>query len=142
MTIFSLLLALAAVLGLVWIMVDPPLRLRNASLTAAVLVMLAALIGGRVAYVAPNGEYFQNHLIEIPQVGLGGLAWPGALAGAVLGTLIAVIGVSMGVMFIPSLQEIVISSLLWSFIGFSDSIFYSSQPSASYLPRHQVFQQI
>ena len=89
MTIFSVLLALAVVLGLAWIMADSPVRLRNAWLTAAVWVLFAALIGGRAAYVAPNWEYFQNHLIQIPQVWLGGLAWPGALAGAILGTLIA-----------------------------------------------------
>jgi prolipoprotein diacylglyceryltransferase len=82
-------LDLAAVLGLAWIMADSPVRLRNTWLTAAVLVLLAALMGSRAAYVAPNWEYFQNHLIEIPQVWLGGLAWPGALAGAILGTLIA-----------------------------------------------------
>lgn len=89
MTIFSVLLALAAVLGLTWIMADSPVRLRNTWLTASVLVLLAALMGGRAAYVAPNWEYFRNHLIEIPQVWLGGLSWPGALAGAVMGTLIA-----------------------------------------------------
>lgn len=89
MTLFSLLLALAAVLGLAWITFDSSPRLRDASLNAAVLVLLAALIGGRAAYVAPNWPYFQNHLIEIPQVWLGGLAWPGALAGAILGVLVA-----------------------------------------------------
>jgi prolipoprotein diacylglyceryltransferase len=89
LTIFSLLLALAAVLGLAWITVDSPPHLRSASLNAAFMVLFAALIGSRAAYVAPNWEYFQNHLIEIPQVWLGGLAWPGALAGAILGVLIA-----------------------------------------------------
>ena len=92
MTIFSLLLALAAVLGLAWITADSPPHLRSASVNAAAMVLLAALIGGRAAYVAPNWEYFQDHLIEIPQVWLGGLAWPGALAGAIFGVLIAARG--------------------------------------------------
>ena len=89
MTIFSALLALAVVLGLAWITADSPVRLRSVTLNAAVLVLFAALIGGRAAYVAPNWEYFQDHLIEIPQVWLGGLAWPGALVGAFFGTVIA-----------------------------------------------------
>ena len=88
MTIFSLLLALSAVLGLAWVTHDSPPRLRNSSLNAAIWVLFAALVVGRAAYVAPNWEYFQNHLIEIPQVWLGGLAWPGALAGAILGTFV------------------------------------------------------
>jgi prolipoprotein diacylglyceryltransferase len=92
LTIFSLLLALAVVLGLAWITLDSPTRLRSASLNAAAMVLLAALIGGRAAYVTPNWEYFQNHLIDIPQVWLGGLAWPGALAGAILGVFIAARG--------------------------------------------------
>lgn len=100
MTIFSLLLALAAVLGLAWVVYESPARLRDISLNAGILALFTALIGGRSAYVILNWEYFQEHLIEIPQVWLGGLGWPGALAGAILGTFIAawILRISVGVL--------------------------------------------
>ncbi len=88
MTIFSVLLALGAVFGLTWVVYASPPMARNTSLNAGILALFAALVGGRAAYVAVNWEYFQNHLIEIHQVWLGGIAWPGALAGGILGTFI------------------------------------------------------
>jgi len=42
------------------------------------------MIGARAAYISVNWEYFQWHLAEIFQIWLGGLSWPGALAGGVL----------------------------------------------------------
>jgi len=87
--IFSVLMALAAVLGLTWVVYQTPPSARHISLNAGILTLFAALVGGRAAYVAVNWEYFQDQLIEIPQVWLGGLGWPGALAGLILGTFIA-----------------------------------------------------
>ena len=88
LTIFSVLLALGAVFGLTWVVYESPPSARNTSLNAGILVLFAALVGGRAAYAVVNWEYFQNHLIEIHQVWLGGLAWPGALAGGILGIFI------------------------------------------------------
>ena len=89
MTLFSVLLALGAVLGLIWIYNESPPRQQQASLYAGILVLLGGLFGARGAYVAVHWEYFQDHIIEIPQVWLGGLSWPGALAGGILSTVIA-----------------------------------------------------
>lgn len=89
MTIFSALIALGSILGLVWILLDAPLNDRRAYLTVGVGALFGALIGGRAAYVAVHWEYFQDHLVEILQVWLGGLSWPGALAGGILATLVA-----------------------------------------------------
>ena len=86
--IFSLFLALGTVLGLVWVIYQSPPGLGDTYANIGILVLLAALIGARAAYIIPHWTYFQGRLIEIPQVWLGGLAWPGALAGGVLGTLI------------------------------------------------------
>lgn len=88
MTSFSIILALGSVLGLIWIVLETPSDDQLISLNAGIWALVGALIGGRVAYVAVNWEYFQNHIFEIFQVWLGGLAWPGVLAGGIVATFI------------------------------------------------------
>jgi prolipoprotein diacylglyceryltransferase len=53
-----------------------------------VWVLAASLAGARLSYAITNSEYFSTHLAEIPQVWLGGLTWPGAVAGAWLAVLV------------------------------------------------------
>ena len=100
MAIFSVLLALGAVLGLTWVFYESPVRARETSLNAGIFTLLGALIGARGVYVAFHWAYFKYHLIEIPQVWLGGLTWPGALAGGILGIFILawVIEIPVGVL--------------------------------------------
>jgi phosphatidylglycerol:prolipoprotein diacylglycerol transferase len=54
-------------------------------LDASLWILLGALIGARSGFVAANWGYFQAHWLEIPQVWLGGLSWPGAVVGGLLG---------------------------------------------------------
>jgi prolipoprotein diacylglyceryltransferase len=77
----SLLLGLGASLGLAWAAwgVDEEFRLKL--LDAGLLVLLGGLVGGRTAFVAAHWTYFSSHLIEIPQISLGGMSGAGALAG-------------------------------------------------------------
>jgi prolipoprotein diacylglyceryltransferase len=89
LTIFSVLLAFGAVLGLIWITLESPKDERNITVSAGILALIGATIGGRATYVAVHWEYFQDYLIEIPKLWLGGLSWPGALIGGILGTLLA-----------------------------------------------------
>ncbi len=49
---------------------------------AGLFVLFFTLLGARVFYVGIDWSYFAAHLIEAPQLWLGGLTWPGALAGA------------------------------------------------------------
>jgi prolipoprotein diacylglyceryltransferase len=81
LTIFSVLLALGAALGLIWIAWETPRSEQSTYLNTGIWVLVGVLVCGRVAYVIVHWEYFQDHVLEIPQVWLGGLAWPGALAG-------------------------------------------------------------
>lgn len=50
---------------------------------------LAAIVGGfvgaRLLYVSINADYYLPHIDEVVQVWQGGLSWPGAPAGALLG---------------------------------------------------------
>jgi phosphatidylglycerol:prolipoprotein diacylglycerol transferase len=89
LAVFSALLAFGATLGLLWITMVSPKAEREISLNAGILTFISAIIGGRVAYVAGNWEYFQDYLIEIPQLWLGGFSWPGALAVGILGISLA-----------------------------------------------------
>jgi phosphatidylglycerol:prolipoprotein diacylglycerol transferase len=53
-------------------------------LDASLWLLLGSLIGARSGFVAANWGYFQAHWLEIPQVWLGGLSWPGAVVGGLL----------------------------------------------------------
>jgi prolipoprotein diacylglyceryltransferase len=52
------------------------------------IIALVSVLGGRISFVLLNIAYYQDHLLEIPQLWLGGLSWPGALLGAVLSVLL------------------------------------------------------
>jgi prolipoprotein diacylglyceryltransferase len=81
---FSLLLAFGSSIGL-W---TSTRRLPDKSIqnyfNAGVGALLGAAVLGRLMYILPNWAYFKAHLIEIPQVWLGGLSGLGALAGGLL----------------------------------------------------------
>ena len=81
---FSLSVALGACLGLFWVAQQKTYRQANFLFTAGLWALCGALIGGRLVYVSVNWDYYQGHALEIPQVQLGGLAWPGALLGGLL----------------------------------------------------------
>lgn len=85
---FSLLLGFGAAAGLAWVAWQGAFRSDQERpvrpLEGGLLACAGALIGGRIAYVAANGSYFQANPTEALQVHLGGMAWPGALAGGLL----------------------------------------------------------
>ncbi len=88
MTTFSLIIAFGSAIGLIWVVLESPKADRSLSLITAIWALFGALVGGRIAYITVNWEYFQEYILEIPQVWLGGLSWPGALAGGIVATII------------------------------------------------------
>jgi len=83
---FPLIVGVSAAVGLIlitWPVAAFP-NLAHLRLNIGCAVLTGALIGGRVGYVWVNWPHFQEYWAEIPQVWLGGLSWPGALAGAIL----------------------------------------------------------
>ncbi len=56
---------------------------------AALIVLAAAFVGARAAYVILNQAYYSQHPIETLEVWRGGLAAPGAMVGGALGLLLA-----------------------------------------------------
>lgn len=81
----SLLIGVGAGLGLAWVGWKMAIESVYLHLDAGLWVLAGSLVGARAGYVALNWGYFRQHLHEIWQVYLGGLAWPGAFAGGLLG---------------------------------------------------------
>jgi prolipoprotein diacylglyceryltransferase len=81
---FSLLLAVGVFLGLAWVVLRAPQATAAMQAEAGLWALAGALVAGRAAHVALAWPYYQDHIGEAFQVNLGGLAWPGALAGSIL----------------------------------------------------------
>jgi phosphatidylglycerol:prolipoprotein diacylglycerol transferase len=84
MPILSVLSGLGALIGLSWIAWQAPKKQAEYYIDICIVVLLGGLVGGRGVYAIVNWPYYQTHLLEIPQVWLGGLSAPGALMGATL----------------------------------------------------------
>jgi prolipoprotein diacylglyceryltransferase len=78
---FSILVGLGVVTGIYLTLVDGEEMSLPHRLDACLWVLGGSLTGGRLAYVIINWGYFQENLVEIPQVQLGGLAWFGGFVG-------------------------------------------------------------
>ena len=83
--IFQLLLVLGVGIGLARVALRAPARQALWLVDQGLLVLLAALVGGRVGYVALNWDYFNLQRAEIVQVWLGGISGLGAAHGFVIG---------------------------------------------------------
>lgn len=81
---FSLLMAIGSSVGLWRIAKQSEEKHRRFYLDVGLWVLLAALIGARIAYTVGQWAYFRRNVIEIFELYRGGLSWPGALAGGVL----------------------------------------------------------
>jgi prolipoprotein diacylglyceryltransferase len=85
-SIFSVMISIGVGLGLLWtvwpVSIFPKIAKERLSLSA--IALGGALVGGRTGYILVNWLYFQRHVVEIPQVWLGGFSWTGSLSGALL----------------------------------------------------------
>lgn len=84
MNAFSLFVGLGAATGLAWVLHQAPPKEAEATLQCSLATLFGALLGGRLTYVAVHWPYYQEQVVEIPQVWLGGFSGPGALGGALL----------------------------------------------------------
>lgn len=59
-------------------------RERLARVDDAIILLMFALAGARLDFTLLRWPYFSQHLSEVPELWLGGLGWPGAVAGGLL----------------------------------------------------------
>jgi phosphatidylglycerol---prolipoprotein diacylglyceryl transferase len=88
MQLFSLIMGIGALSGLLLSGWRAPQKETTRYLDAGLGILFATLLGSRALTVAAGWAYYQDHLSEIIQVWQGGLSGVGALAGAVLGMII------------------------------------------------------
>ncbi len=87
---YTVLIDIGLVGALTWLWVRAsahgrePARWLDAGLSGAA----GAFVGGRLAFAFGNWAYFQNHIVEVFRLWEGGYAWPGAVAGGLIGLLI------------------------------------------------------
>ena len=82
---FALLLGGAASLGLAWAALNSRRKQVIPVLNAGLSALAGGIVGGWLAYEAANLGYFRTHGLEAAHIYSGGLAWPGTLAGGLLG---------------------------------------------------------
>jgi prolipoprotein diacylglyceryltransferase len=93
--LFSLLVGLGAVTGLVGVARNAPEKEARRRVDAGLWALGGALVGGRVGFVVAHWAYFQLHSSEIAAVYLGGISASGALLGSVLALTIYAIVTQM-----------------------------------------------
>ena len=115
--VFSLLMGLAAVIGLASVAWKAPRGEAQQYVDTGLWALAGALIGGRAGFVAINWQYFSSHPWESVQVYLGGFSWAGALAGGlvVLGLVAWISKTALGELsagMLPLLATLTISGWL------------------------------
>ncbi|PKN95692.1 MAG: hypothetical protein CVU42_06830 [Chloroflexi bacterium HGW-Chloroflexi-4] len=84
MSLFSLILGAGGSIALLRVVQHTTAERRFRWLLAGVFTLAGAILGARLVFVAAYQSYFSTHTQEISLITLGGLSWPGALAGAIL----------------------------------------------------------
>ena len=82
---YTVLIDLGLAFSLAWLYFRAPRPQAGRWLDAGLAAVFGALIGARLLYTLVNGGYYFEHPEEIFMIWQGGLAWPGAALGGVLG---------------------------------------------------------
>ena len=82
---YTVLIDLGLALGLAWLYFRAPAGQAARRLDAGLAATVGGFTGARLLYIIVHGDYYLPHLEEILAFWQGGLSWPGAAAGALLG---------------------------------------------------------
>ena len=133
LTPYAIIISACAAGGLglsIWLSKEDKFLLVDAGLAA----LFVSLVGARTGFVLRNFAYFKINPVEIPQLWLGGLSWPGAL----IGFLLVLIGIhlirkeplgEMADSFLPLLGMLVLAAWL---TGWGSAVGYGSEVDAWY----------
>jgi len=115
-------IAIGSAVGLYWISADSPQKNLQENFAAGIWALIGAAIIGRAIYISLHWGYLQTHLIEIPQIWLGGISAYGAITGGILTTGLAAVITKTGFgkladALIPLMTAIVISAWLGCWIN-------------------------
>lgn len=84
---YTVLVAGGLAFALGWLWYRAPAEKRLVWWDAGLWAMVGGFVGARLLYAIVNNTYYFSRPIEILSVWEGGLAWPGAVAGALIGLL-------------------------------------------------------
>jgi prolipoprotein diacylglyceryltransferase len=126
------LIGLGAVTGLAWTAALAPDKHTARWIDQGLWLLLGALLGGRLVHVITTWGYYGERPLDIPQVWLGGLSGPGALAGGLLtlGLVALLTRQKLGVLadgYLPLAAALVVSAWLASW---ADGAAYGAETSA------------
>jgi phosphatidylglycerol:prolipoprotein diacylglycerol transferase len=82
---YTVLIDLGLAAALAWLYFRAPAGRGARRLDAGLAATVGAFTGARLVYVVVHGDYYLPHLEEILSFWQGGLSWPGAVAGGLLG---------------------------------------------------------
>ena len=82
---YTVLIDLGLALALAWLYWRAPAGQGTRRLDAGLAATVGAFTGARLLYIIVHGDYYLPHLEEILAFWQGGLSWPGAVAGGLLG---------------------------------------------------------
>jgi phosphatidylglycerol:prolipoprotein diacylglycerol transferase len=82
---YTVLIDAGIVAALAALYLQAPASKRTLWLDIGLAATVGGFVGARLLYVSLNANYYLPHIDEVVQVWQGGLAWPGAPAGALLG---------------------------------------------------------
>jgi phosphatidylglycerol:prolipoprotein diacylglycerol transferase len=85
---FTILFVAGASLGLWRLYQGVEKSERESRVIDSLWILLAALLGSRLAFVVAHASYFHDHVQDMLSFWKGGLAWPGAIIGAALAFLL------------------------------------------------------
>jgi len=88
MNVYSLLIGVGSSLGLLQVAQRVPAKQALRWTIAGAIQLIIALVGARAAYVMLFPDYYTTHPQAAWQITQGGLAWPGALIGGLLGFIV------------------------------------------------------
>ena len=82
---YTILIDAGIAAALAWLYFTAPAGRGTRRLDAGLAATVGAFTGARLLYIIIHGDYYLPHLEEIFRFWQGGLSWPGAVAGGLLG---------------------------------------------------------